>query len=293
MSVYLIRKDIGNLASVQGVVSDTLFANQRFDGEELSGQRFEHCTFANVSFLRAKLKGCHFSNCIFEGCYFRRSEVVECNFPASRFIDCEFSKPNFYACGFQTTRFRRSVPVFHVIEPSLPGEPNLCRALCDNLANEAQSLGLDREARSYRLQAIRARQAELRAGYRWSDQYSQDHYPELERVTAFVELCASRLNGWVWGHGEYVSRLLLNVALLAFLIGPLLLYLGRDHLHSASSISVWDCLALSVASVVNTPSSSGLYATGIGLAIVLGLAALGLTLLGLFVTYLFRAVTRR
>jgi hypothetical protein len=130
-------------------------------------------------------------------------------------------------------------------------------------------------------------------GYRWADDYSKDHYPELERVAAFVRLCGSRLNGWLWGHGEYLSRLVLNVLILGVLIGPILLYLAREHLHAYGSVSLGDCIALSIASVVNTPASSGVSATGIGLAIVLCLTALGLVFLGLFVTYLFRAVTRR
>jgi hypothetical protein len=115
----------------------------------------------------------------------------------------------------------------------------------------------------------------------------------LERVAAFVRLCGSRLNGWLWGHGEYLSRLVLNVLILGVLIGPILLYLAREHLHAYGSVSLGDCIALSIASVVNTPASSGVSATGIGLAIVLCLTALGLVFLGLFVTYLFRAVTRR
>lgn len=293
MSIYLIRQHQGALAASAAVSTDILFANERFDQHELINRRFEHCTFANVSFLRAKLRGCQFSNCVFEGCYFRHTDFTDCNFPASRFIDCEFPTPVFFACGLQRTRFTRSVPDFHVIEPSLPGEPNLCRELCDNLANEAQSLGKEKEARAYRLRAIKERQAELRAGYRWSDKYSRDHYPELERLVAFAALVFSRLSGWLWGHGEYLSRLLLNVVLLAFVIGPLLLYLAREHLHAGRSLAIGDYVALSVASVVNTPSSASVGATGIGLAIVLLLTALGLTLLGLFVTYLFRAVTRR
>jgi hypothetical protein len=293
MSVYLVRSRTSTLGSDPSPVSDTTFVNERFDGEELTGHRFAHCTFANVSFLDARLRNCHFSNCVFEGCYFRKTQLTECHFPASRFIDCEFSKPTLFACGFQHTRFHRSVPQFNAIEPSLPGEPNLCRELCDNLAAEASFLGDEREARSYRLRSIREYQEELRHGYRWSDHYSRTHYPELERVTAFAKLCGSRLNGWLWGHGEYVRRLVLNLFVLAFVIGPVLLYLAREHLHARGPIDLGDCYALSMASIVNTPASSGVSASGVGLAIVLSLTALGLIFLGLFVTYLFRTVTRR
>jgi hypothetical protein len=293
MSVYLMRTNTGELASSLRHVLDTAFVNQRFDDAELSGARFEHCTFANVSFLNTRLDDCHFLNCVFEGCYFRKTRLTECHLPASRFIDCEFVKPRIFACGFQYTRFQRSAPRFIEVESSLPGEPNLCRELCHNLATEASVLGNENEARQYRLRAIREREEELRRGYRWSDSYSESHYPELERVRAFLELCVSRLNGWLWGHGEYLTRLLLNVVVLALIIGPILLYLARDHLHKGGSIGFGDCVVLSVASVLNTAATAGVGTTGVGVAIVLALSALGLLFLGLFVTYVFRAVTRR
>ena len=293
MSVYLARTNSATLTPGLGCVTDTAFVNQRFDRQKLSGARFEHCTFANVSFLGAELADCHFLNCIFEGCYFRKTKLMDCHLPASWFIDCEFDKPVLFACGFQYTRFRRSAPRFNVIESSLPGEPNLCRELCDNLAAESSLLGHEHEARQFRLRAIREREEELRRGYRWTDDYSQSHYPEFERIRAFLDLCASRLNGWLWGHGEYFTRLLSNVVALAVLIGPVLLYLARSHLHTNGAVGFGDCVALSIASVLNTPATSGVSATGIGIWIVLTLTALGLIFLGLFVTYIFRAVTRR
>jgi uncharacterized protein YjbI with pentapeptide repeats len=154
MSVYLLRATSAALDETTSGAADTLYANQRFDRKSLANAHFEHCTFANISFLDADLRDCHFRACVFEGCYFRGTTIHECHFPASRFIDCEFSKPRIFASGFQYTRFARSVPDFVVLEPSLPGEPNLCRDVCANLANEARALGREREARQYRLREI-------------------------------------------------------------------------------------------------------------------------------------------
>lgn len=293
MSVYLTRSNAALLSPQLGDTRDTAFINQRFDGQALAGVRFEHCTFANVSFLNARLSDCHFSNCVFERCYFRKTKLTECHFPASRFVACEFAKPTIFACGFQHTRFERSVPSFNTMESNLPGEPNLCRDLCANLASEAAVLGKEREARSYRLEAIRMHEEALRRGYRWSDAYSRDHFPELQRVTAFVRLSGSKVNGWIWGHGEYLRRLLASLFVLAVVIGPALLYSARGHLHSDDPISLGDCFALSIGSVLGNSSAAGVTATGVGLAVVLALTAMGLLFLGLFVTYVFRAVTRR
>jgi hypothetical protein len=293
MSVYLLRSRNGLLGTTAAQVVDTLFSNERFDHQKLAGAQFDHCTFANVSFLDAELRDCRFNNCVFEGCYFRGTKIVRCHFPASRFIDCEFPKPRIFATGFQHTRFTRSVPDFAVLEPNLPGEPNLCRDLCAALAVEARNLGREKEARQYRLREIREHEEALRRGYRWSDDYSRDHYPELQRVTAFLALAGSRLNGWVWGHGEYAMRLLLNLMAIALVVGPVALFVARDHLHDADSVGFGDCVGLSVASVFNSAGSAGVSASGVAFAIVLVLTGLGLLFLGLFVTYVFRAVTRR
>ena len=291
MSAYLIRAKAGVLAPDMGKVEDALFSNQRFDSEKLSDAHFHQCTFANVSFKSAELTACHFSACVFEGCYFRGTKLKECDFPASRFVNCEFPKVQIFSSGFSTTRFRDSALDFDLLEASLPGAANLRRDLCQNLATEAAALGREREARSYRLCAIEAEEEALRRGYRWSDDYSRTHFPEWERPKAFLKLCISRIGGWLWGHGEYIRRLLANLALIAIVIGPALLYLFREHLHGGNSLG--DCLALSIASVLNNSGASGVEATGVALAIVLTLSALGLLFLGLFVTYVFRAVTRR
>lgn len=292
MSVYLERAERRDLEPRLTVVKDALFADQRFDAKTLSGARFFQCTFANVSFKDARLFNCQFSGCVFEGCYFRETQLTECYFPASRFVSCEFPKVRIFSCGFGKARFQRSAPEFARIEGSLPGEHNLCRDVCQNIAVEASILGQEREARRYRLRAIEEHEKALRNGYRWSDDYSRSHYPtDLERLKAFLELCLSKISGWLWGHGEYISRLLASLATLAFLVGPVLLYLARSHLHGGNSAS--DCIALSVASVLNDSGSSGISTSGVALWISLALSASGLLFLGLFVTYLFRAVTRK
>ncbi len=294
MSVYLARTHTRTLdQSVTDLADDTLFVDQRFDRGELTGTRFQYCTFANVSFKNATLTECHFSGCVFEGCYFRGTTLAECQFPATRFIDCEFSKPTIYGCSFRTTRFTRSFIDFERLEPSLPGEPNLCRDLCEDLALAASALGHGRKARQYRLRAIKEREEALRRGYRWTDEYSRSHYPEFQRVTAFFKLSWSRANGLLWGHGERMSRLLLNLTLLGVGIGPGLFYWARNHLHDSHALNYGDYVGLTWASLLNNSSASNIKATGTALAIELGLTASGLLFLGLLVTYLFRAVTRR
>ncbi len=174
MSVYLERTHSGTLPATAG--DDTVFINQRFDKGLLEGARFVQCTFANISFKAADLRGCVFSACVFEGCYFRETKIRDCHFPATRFIDCEFVRPKIYGGGFAFSRFVRSVPSYDYLELNLPQEPNLCRDLTANLANEASHLGMDKDARRYRLRSIEEAELTLSRGWRWKDEYAETHF---------------------------------------------------------------------------------------------------------------------
>jgi len=80
---------------------------------------------------------------------------------------------------------------------------------------------------------------------------------------------------------------------LRFPLRSLLFYLARNHLHDSGALNYGNYVGLTWASLLNNSSASNVKATGSALAIELGLTASGLLFLGLFVTYLFRAVTRR
>ena len=155
---------------------------------------------------------------------------------------------------------------------------------------------MDKDARRYRLRSIEEAELTLSRGWRWKDEYAETHFrTEVERARAWLQLAASRLNGIIWGHGERIRRLLGSLLVVAGLVGPLLLYVVRDHLHPhpGQELATLDYWTLSVASVVNSPGVARIEVTGIAQWIVLGESALGLLFMGLFVTYVFRAVTRR
>lgn len=294
MSVYLARNNSGTLPIP--AANDTLFINQRFDNQPLDGAKFAHCTFANISFKGADLRSCVFSACVFEGCYFRETKIRDCHFPATRFIDCEFVRPKISGGGFAFSRFVRSVPPYDFFELNLPQEPNLCRDLTNNLANEAGQLGMEKDARRYRLRSIEEAELTLSRGWRWKDEYAATHFrTEVERARAWLQLMASRLNGLIWGHGERIRRLLGSLAIVAGLVGPLLLFLARDHLHAppGQDLATVDYWTLSAASVINSPGVARVDVTGVAQWIVIAESATGLLFFGLFVTYVFRAVTRR
>lgn len=296
MSVYLIRGSSDTLTPDLGGAEDCLFVNQRFDDQTLPEGLYVRCTFANVSFLRATLDRVRFSACVFEDCYFRETTLNTCRFSGTRFIDCDFVKPTILGCDFSYARFRGCFPPKEEIEASLPAEHNMREALTSNLASEAEKAGNQTEARKYRLAAIRAGEQHLLAGARARTQYYRDHFPNsLDRIGALSRYLLSRLNGYLWGYGERGWPLLRSVIAVALVIWPILFQLARRSIENGSGHrpSYGDCIWLSVASILGNSGAAGFATTGFARALVLTEGAIGLVSLGLFVTYLFRYVTRR
>lgn len=293
MSVYAERAGSGKLPA-SGSVSDTLFIDQRFEREQLEGVTFEQCTFANVSFKETTIKDCRFFACVFERCYFRRSTLENCRFPASRFLSCEFIRPALRDCEFGHTRFERCYPPYEELRAHLPGEDNLRATLTANLANEAESLGDRREARAYRLESLRAGQRDLGAAARGATSWYREHYDTLGRINAAWQLALNWVNGALWGYGERAHRLLVNLFVAAAVIWPILYLLTGDHVRAGGQRAGYpDALALSVGSLLNSPGASGVSYDGVARVLVLAETAVGFVVLGLFVTYLLRWITRR
>jgi uncharacterized protein YjbI with pentapeptide repeats len=299
MSVFERRAQEGILVE-EHPAEDTLFINQRFDGETLRGgasaSRYVHCTFANVSFKGATLTGLTFEDCVFVGCYFRQTTLTSCRFPASRFIDCDFVKPSIFDCSFAYARFTGS-PVEHdYIAAAIRGDHNIRRDIAKNLAQEAQAHGRTKDARQFRLDAIAANEAFLRAGFRGETDYYRRKFQGFNQVWAWLAYWWSRANGLVWGYGERAGRLARNLVLLGGLLFPVLLLLSRDDLRTAGGeeAGVADCWYLSFANLLNNTSLSGITIHGGWARLVSTVeAAIGIIALGLFITLLFRAATRR
>jgi hypothetical protein len=294
MSVYVVRSETGRLPELTGGATDTLFVNERFDAETLPSGTYEHCTFANISFKDATFEDTAFIACVFESCYFRGTVLARCRFPASRFIDCEFIKPTIKVSDFSYARFIRCAPPFRELSVCLPGPANLRAELTANLAIECEFIGQTGDARHFRIAARKARERDLRGAAFHESEYYKTHYDAFGRLAAAQRLVLSRLNRTLWGYGERATVLLRNLALLVVLVFPVLFLLaGADVARGPAAASYWDCLLLSIASLVNASGVTGLTVTGIARVWILAETGVGLVVLGLYVSYLLHWIARR
>lgn len=295
---YLLRAKRSPLANPYQA-EDTLLVGDRLHRDKIQDAHYQHCTFANISFRDVTIEDGRFEDCVFVACYFRRAHLVTTTFLACRFLDCEFAGVKIQGCSFKYARFSRCVPPYAEFSPNMPFEPQLRELLASNLAGEAEALGATREARRYRLQAIRALEEHYKAGFRAEDSYYHSHFTGVKRVWALVRYGLSRVNGLVWGYGERSIILLMNYVVLALLIFPLIFWWQRGALLVVSpggdaNPRASDIILFSIDNMLAGPGFSRVIAlSGITRLLAAAEVLTGLIALGLFITLLFRAITRR
>jgi hypothetical protein len=274
------------------VFSDVAFA-ERLDGAVINLGLFAHCTFANVSFKGSTIVDSRFIDCTFISCYFRKAEIRNSKFDGCKFVDCDFPKVRVQGTTFMFPQFKGCFIAFDEMRPNLPPEPELRSLAAAELAREAYALGHPRDARLFRLQALRAYETHLWRAFRASSSYYKEHYGTLDRLAAGAKWFASQTNRLIWGNGERGFTLLANFLLLTLVLYPLLFYVQGDVHDVSGKTSTADYVLLSVDSATNF---SGLSNVALESTAARGIAAseviVGLVAFGLFITILFRRITR-
>ena len=289
-AAYFVGRPVAELVAPYAA-TDSAFGAKRLDGETVENASFKHCTFANISFKEVTLQSSTFLDCVFIGCYFRRSELVDSAFVGCRFIDCNFAHVSIKSSRFHHSSFRSCQLPYAELLHSLPSEPNLREDLTRNLALQSSQLGLASEARLYRMEEIRAREAHLRSAIVGQSQWYKEHFDGLARVRATLQLTLSLLNRWLWGYGERAWVLVRNLLFLTFFVFPAAFYVFRDGLakSSESVIGAWDVLYLSLENVIPAGIDSGVAAVALTPRLLAGAESLfGVVAIALFAAYIFR-----
>ncbi len=270
------------------------FASEFLDSQEIIEADFRHCTFVNISFKDATLSKSTFLNCVFVNCYFRDTTFRGSSFTGCQFVDCDFHHPAVADTNFKYCRFRGCYLPYEELKHNFPAEPNLRRRLTNELAVAARTLGATKEGRRYQLASIEARQAHLKSAWKGEGTWYREKYQGLRRLQAGGSWIMGEVNGWLWGHGERAMPLVVWSIVLTFLVFPFALYMNRGGLTPQSEVSLPNLLHQSLASFLPTAGVSPLEAlTPAVRSILVAESLLGLIVTGLFVTLLFRAISRR
>jgi len=273
--------------------TDLSFAGQRLDGVPIDLGLFTHCTFANVSFKGCAIADSRFVNCTFISCYFRKTTIKNSKFDGCKFIDCDFPKVRVQSTSFMFPRFKGCFIDYNGMQPNLPREAQLREMVAIELAREAYAHGATSDARRYRLAALRAHESHLAQAFFAKSSYYKEHYDTLGRLRAGVAWVGSQANRLIWGNGERGATLLCNFLILALIVFPLTFHAVGGITASAGKLTTIDYVLLSLDSATSYSGLSGIQLVSTGARIVAATElVIGLFAFGLFITILFRRITR-
>ena len=291
-AVLLANRPLTPLAE-PWVHSDVAFAAERLDGVAIDMGLFTHCTFANVSFKGCTVSDSRFIDCTFDSCYFRKTAIQNCKFDGCKFVDCDFPQVRVQGTNFMFPQFKGCFINFDEMQPNLPAEPQLREMVAIELAREAYTLGDTLDARRYRLEALRAHERHLLQAFKASSSYYREHYDLLGRLEAGVAWIGSQVNRLIWGNGERGFTLLRNFLLLVFIGFPLLFYAFGGVQAASGKITTADYVLLSIDTATSYSGLSGVHLVSTASRIVgASEITVGLLAFGLFITILFRRITR-
>jgi hypothetical protein len=292
MDALLANRPLTSLAK-PWTHSEVSFAGQRLDGVPIDLGLFTHCTFSNISFKGCTITDSRFVNCAFISCYFRKTTIQNSKFDGCKFIECDFPKVRVQSTDFMFPQFKGCFIAYDEMKPNLPAEPELREIVAIELARESYTHGNTTDARKYRIEALRSHEQHLADAFRARSSYYKERYDLAARARAGVAWIGSQANRIVWGNGERGAVLLFNFLLLTLVVFPMVFAAIGGVRPIAGKLTTIDYVLLSIDSATSYSGLSGvqLISSGARILAVLELV-IGLLTFGLFITVLFRRITR-
>lgn len=272
---------------------NVILANERIDKKWNSeNYKINNSTFAKVGFREARFSNDDLRFNVFIDCYFKKAYFENVNFTTSIFINCNFDEITLINCTFDYCQFKGCFIKYSDMQQSLSERPNIRWELCKNLSLQCLDLGYEDEYRNYYFA-----EKESSEQYYWkkfwhkgNDKYYKK-YNAMDQLSGLWNYILSKANKFLWGYGEKLTRLILNIVLvhLIFTLG----YFANIKQVSDDVKMTWG--------IANYMSLSDFFTvtcdyTPDGLMYkILSVAegGIGIVLMGFFVAALFRYINRR
>ena len=196
-----------------------ILANERVDKEWKSKNYIiNNSTFAKMGFREASFSNDNLMFNVFIDCYFKRARFEDVNLTGCIFINCNFDEITLINTTFDYCRFEGCFIQFKYLMPSLSSRPNIRWEICKNMSLECLSLGHEDEYRKYYFEEKRASEQ-----YYWKKFWHKgaesyyNKYNGIDQLSGLGNYLISKLNKFLWGYGEKLSRLILNMIIVIIL----------------------------------------------------------------------------
>jgi hypothetical protein len=302
MKEYISGKDKGLIEDIKPLnisepIEDMYFSNQREEkGYKILNSKVNQSTFMSIGLEKAYISNVDFSHCVFIDCYFKKAQFTNVSFTNCKFIKCNFKDVNLVSIDFRYAKFNDCFIDYDKIKVSLPKEKNLRWELCTNLALESLRLGNDDEFRKFYFAEKEASEQHNLAKFTKKEDYYKTHYSSWQSIEGFLKYIFSKMSKHLWGYGEKISYLIVNMFIVIFGFAAVYFFQGEKFKINGSSelvdIDVVDSVYVSICNFITISSDITTSNHFIrNLTAIEGFA--GVVLMGFFVAALFRFINRR
>lgn len=282
----------------QNEYTDIVFAGYRWDKKAIiEGVKFDNCVFAKLGLRKSRFSHLNMAHSIFISCYFRGASFDCCDFTGAVFIDCNFDEATFINCVFQYADFKECYIAFNAIKNNLPQKwHNLTRDLCRNLGLEALHAGDDDNFRNYYFEEKKASERYYLKKFYHSQTEDNGYYQKYniwDACSGLFHYLLSKLNKVLWGYGERLRRLIVNMCLVVGVYW--VIYQNMDIQKDGTSLNWYDGLYISLSNFFTmspVANYSFLHPSAYEIASVTE-GGIGVILVGFFVAAVFRYINRR
>lgn len=242
-------------------------------------------TFFNFDFRYAELTDCYFHGATFEKCNFTGVKIRRSNFRAASFQECTFD----YITIEETPLDYKQVV------KNLPDYPNVAQEILHALRRNAVTQGEQKAVRNLTLLEVDQEREHLRRALKGQGEYYQKKYRTIsQKLGLRARAIGHWISSFVWGHGEKVSRLFFTclLILIALSLSSVSVDFFRnpslslpDAFSSLLSYLIGNLMDLLGVNSANPPTQSA----WVNAAVAIMRVFFG----GMFVAYIFRAISRR
>ena len=233
-----------------------------------------------------------FIHCKFDQCYFRKTKITQTEFTGCKFLSCNFNKTTITGCRLWYSSFDGCFIPYQQIKNSLPSEEcNLCEEIVRNLSIEATKLGFFDEANFFRKEEIKAREKNLWMGI-WSEsEWHSKHFLGFRKKTnAILSWTISKINGLLFGYGQYLLWILANFALSVIIFSCAFFFLREDliFIDSKKIPGFIDILYFTISRILPSVIDIGIKPiSNLTICISIFASLWGMLLIGYLISYLF------
>jgi len=265
----------------------------------IESENFDDCYLEAVGTTGKdpRVELCSFRSAILVRCYFRGVIFINCNFTATKFVDCNFKGAKFIGCTFSYANFRRTIIESSEIIANLPREPSVQRDLLRILRVDARELGNPEDESLYIRKEIAASETFHISAFLGREEWYRKKYGRLERFGFLGKWLGSKALGAIWGNGERPARIVGFCLFLVFIFTIILLFSNgntNELFTSGDAITlILQSLKLSIAEFLGIPYKPETYTLSVPFWFSALTALLRYLLIGVLVSVLFRAFSRR